>query len=309
MLDSKNRPHISWADYGGASGAKLRYARWEGQSWKKIAIPLNSDIVGYFTSIALDARDNPRISFYEYRGPKGTDLAVRMRVVSWNAGHWDVETVDGQNQSGKFNALGIDAQGQEHLVYANVNAMTTGMRYARWDGTAWKLEIFDGPELNNGGYVGYGANLAVDKQGNPHATYLNYSTPALKYAVRKNGKWQSMTVERLRGVGYPDRNGITVSESGNPYISYYDAGLGVLRLAHQKGDKWLVETVDGNASGFNSSVQVSQDGVWIAYADEATGALKVAHRPLDADDSPAPSGVVAPVVENSDSTVSKIKQK
>ena len=82
VLDSKNRPHISWADYGGASGAKLRYARWEGQSWKKIAIPLNSDIVGYFTSIALDARDNPRISFYEYRGPKGTDLAVRMRVVS-----------------------------------------------------------------------------------------------------------------------------------------------------------------------------------------------------------------------------------
>ena len=36
------------------------------------------------TGIALDANDYPTISFYEYRGSRGTELGVRMRVVTWN---------------------------------------------------------------------------------------------------------------------------------------------------------------------------------------------------------------------------------
>lgn len=307
VLDSKQHPHISYADSGSGSGAKLRYAYWDGKgAWKTQPIPLNSDIVGYYTSIALDSHDRPSISFYEYRGPKGTDIAVRMRIVTWNGEYWQARTVDGQNQSGKFNALAIDAQGHEHLVYANVNALTTGMRYAYWDGVSWRLEIFDGPELNNGGYVGYAANLVLDKEGTPHTTYMNYSTPAVKYAVRKNGRWQIQTIERLAGVGYPDRNGIAVTESGDPYISYYDAGVGTLRLAHRKGDKWLIESVDRNASGFTSSVQIDRESVWIAYADEGSGGLKVARRPLDALDSISPQGATTP--QKSDPSVAKVRQ-
>ncbi len=316
VLDSKQHPHISYADSGGGSGAKLRYAYWDGQgAWKKRAIPLYSEIVGYYTSIVLDSHDRPSISFYEYRGPKGTDIAVRMRIVSWNGDYWQVQTVDGQNQSGKFNALAIDKQGHKHLVYANVNALTTSMRYAYWEGASWRLEIFDEPALNNGGYVGYAANLVLDKEGNPHTTYMNYSTPAVKYAVRKNGRWQIQTVERLAGVGYPDRNGITVTDMGDPYISYYDAGLGALRLAHRKGEQWMIESVDGNAAGFTSSVQIDRESVWIAYADEGTGGLKVARRPLNDLDSvsvPGPTtsvpGPTTPIPQKSDPSAAKIRQ-
>ena len=62
----------------------------------------------------------------------------------WNGEYWQVETVDGDNQSGKFNSMAIDAQGHIHLAYANVNDMTAGARYAYWDGTSWKLDILDG---------------------------------------------------------------------------------------------------------------------------------------------------------------------
>jgi hypothetical protein len=284
VLDSKQQPHISYADAGTGSGAKLRYAHWDQQSrtWKKQAIPLNSDVIAYYTSIALDSNDYPSISFYEYRGPKGTDISVRMRVVVWNGNNWQVQTVDGQNQSGKFNALAIDAQNHKHLVYANVNALTTGMRYAYWTGTTWNLEIFDGPAQNDGGYVGYAASLALDKAGNPHVTYMNYSSPTLKYAVRKDGRWEVESVERLAGVGYPDRSGIFVSDAGEPYISYYNAGQGSLKLAHREGRQWVTETVDNNGCGFTSSIQIDRGTIWIAYADEGgSGGLKIAHRKLD----------------------------
>ena len=102
-LDSKQHPHISWADFGVVNGSKLRYAYWDGQSWNTQAIPLNAETIGYYTSLVLDADDHPSISFYEYNGPAGTEFRVRMRNVTWNGQYWAARTVDGDNQSGKFN--------------------------------------------------------------------------------------------------------------------------------------------------------------------------------------------------------------
>ncbi len=277
-LDSKQRPHISWADFGGASGSKLRYAYWDGLSWKKQAIPLDSDIIGYYTSIALDSADRPSISFYEYRGVKLSDTKIRLRVVRWNGQYWEVKTIDGQEGSGKFNAIAIDARDHIHLAYANVSSDIAGMRYAFWDGKSWSTEIVDGPEQNHGGYVGHSACIALDKDGNPHISYVNQSTPSVKYAVRKNGRWDIQTVDTVLNVGYPDRNSIAVDDEGRPYIGYYDAARGILKVAHQEGQKWLTETVDTNASGFTSSMQIDQGWLWISYADQANRALKVARR-------------------------------
>src|SRR5579885_1259602 len=94
-LDSQQRPHISYVDFGTAEGSKLHHAYWDAQSgsWWKEAIRLNSEVIAYYTSIVLDAEDHPSISFYEYRGPKDTDLKIRMRVVSWNGTSWMVRTV------------------------------------------------------------------------------------------------------------------------------------------------------------------------------------------------------------------------
>src|SRR5215831_18133086 len=55
VLDSKQHPHISYADAGGSKGAKLRYAYWDGTTWKKMPIPLSAEVIGYYTGIALDA--------------------------------------------------------------------------------------------------------------------------------------------------------------------------------------------------------------------------------------------------------------
>ena len=284
-LDSQQRPHIAYVDWGTMPGAKLHYGRWDGTAWQMQAVPLQAEIVAYYTSIALDAQDRPSISFYEYTGPRGSDFRVRMRVVKWNGQVWEVETVDGDNQSGKFNALAIDAQDRAHLAYANVNAMTAGMRYAYWDGKSWKVEVLEGlPTAQT--YIGFSVCLALDKNGNPHVSYSTYSAPYLvKYAVRREGRWQIEVVDQIVKVGYPDRNGIFVTDTGQPYISYFDFGQGTLKLAHRQGQKWVAETVDGNGAGFTSSVQIDHDVIWICYADEGNGGFKIAHRTLGASDS------------------------
>ena len=286
-LDSHGRPHISYADAGMGSGAKLRHAFWDGAKWQIQAIPLNSDIIGYYTSIGLDSHDNPAISFYEYRGPRGTDLAVRLRIVKWNGKIWELRTLDGDNQSGKFNSLAIDSGDHIHVAYANVNAaeMGAGIRYAYWNGGTWAVEDVDDREKNFTpmmGYalVGYSADLALDRDGNPHITYMNYSVPALKYAVRRSGQWNVQTVERLSGVGYLDRNAIVIDDNGNPYIGYLDPGQGVLKVAHLEEGRWKIEVVDGGGAGLTSSLQIHDGVLWISYADEPGACLKVARRPI-----------------------------
>lgn len=289
-LDSEQHPHIAWADWGTMSGAKLRYAHWDSGTWKVETVPLNADTISYYTSIVLDSHDWPIISFYEYNGPKGTDFRVRQRVVRWNGQYWEVQTVDGQNQSGKFNALGIDGKDHVHLAYANVNGMTAGVRYGYWNGSSWKLEIVEGLPSSEA-YFGHGLCLVMDKDGNPNISYLRYSEPySVKYAVRRNGQWHIETVDQLAGVGYPDRNGITLDAAGRPWISYFDAGEGALKLAHREDNRWVTEIVDGNGVGFTSSVQVDQGVIWVAYADERGTGLKVAHRSLESPKSPITGG-------------------
>lgn len=277
VLDSLQRPHIAYADYGTAIGSKLRYAHWDGANWTIEAIPVNSEVIAYYTSIALDAADRPSITFYEYRGPKGTDIVDRLRIVSWNGNVWQVRTIDAENQSGKFNSLAIDSQENIHVAYANVGAMTAGMRYAFWNGNVWVTEVIEGFKQNGGATVGYSACIALDDNGTPHVAYMNVSEPGLKYAVRRNDKWLIESVDTVAGVGYPDRDSIAIHDSA-PYISYYDSGRGYLKLAHKEGSRWYSETVDKNGAGFTSSLQVNKDGIWISYADEGGGGLKVAHR-------------------------------
>jgi hypothetical protein len=278
-LDSKQQPHISYADAGTMSGSRLRYAHWDGLKWNIEALPLDSDIVAYYTSIALDTADRPNISFYEYRGRRGSEFSIRLRVVSLTDGHWEVRTVDPSNGSGKYNSMAIDANDQLRLAYANVNAMTPGARMATWTGKEWRLEIVDDRTSNNGRTVGPSMAVTLDKNGTPHLAYRDMNAPLVKYATISGGRWATEVVDfPVMPPRFEDRNSIAINEAGHPYISYYDARRGELRLAHKEGARWQVEVVDTGSAGLTSSLQIDRDSIWISYADETKGQLKVARR-------------------------------
>lgn len=278
-LDSKQHPHISYTDF---AGGRLKYAHWDGTKWQKQIVPVNSENVNYYQSIALTPDDRPNISFYEYRGPIDTDIKIRLRTVMWNGQYWELRTVDNTEGSGKFNTIDADSEGHLHLAYANVSASTGSMRYAVWDRQSWKFEILEGEKENNGHGVGWSCNIALDKHSNPHLTYMDEVKGLVKYAVRTDGRWQIQVIGRVSRVGYPDRNAIAIDDEGRPYVGYYDAGRGILQVVHQKGQKWVTEVVDSNHSGFTSSMGIDKGVIWISYSDDANGGLKVAHRDIEA---------------------------
>ena len=286
VLDSKQYPHISYADHGTGLGAKLEHAYWDGQVWKVTPIEVQAGaVVAYYTSIVLDANDNPFFSFYDYADPTNT-FRLRLRSVFWMGSYWQATTADAQGGSGKFNSIALDSKGRAHIAYANVKAETSGLRYASWDGNDWKTEIIEGA---GGPAPVFSVSMLMDKNDNPHIVYTDVGRRLLKYATRSGGQWRIETLDSVLGPGYPDRDGIALDSEGNPYLSYYDERLGILKVAFRLNGKWMTQVVDRNFAGFTSSVGIDRDTLWVSYADDNEKSMKVAHRPLD---HPAPAAPV-----------------
>ncbi len=277
VLDSKQYPRISYADHGTGLGAKLKYVYWNGSTWKidPIVIQVGA-VVSYYTSIALDVNDKPFFSYYDYADPSNT-FRLRMRSVFWMGNYWEAKTVDPQGGSGKFNSIAVDSKGVPHIAYANVKYESSGLRFADWDGQAWKTEILEGAK---GPTPVYSVAMVLDKHDNPHIVYTTVEQSQLKYATRKGGVWQIEAIDR-QVAGYPDRNGIALDSDDNPYLSYYDPKHGTLKVASRKNGRWTIETIEQRYAGFTSSVALDRDTLWVSYADEVEKSLRVAHRPLD----------------------------
>lgn len=286
VLDSHQRPHISYLGYGGG----LAYARWDGASWQKEKIPIPARTIGFYTSIALDQNDYPIISFYEADNAEGERLA-RLRTVVWNGNFWALRTVDNTPGSGKFNSIAVDSKGHPQIAYADLNNESGSVRYARWDGEAWKTEVMEGAGSSSSFREDQGIqecesiSMVLGKDDTPHITYTDASRLLVKYATKIDGHWKIEVVDSLGKVAYPDRNGIGLDDEGRPYISYYDVWSGILKLAHRKGSKWVTEVVERGSAGLQSSLQLDHGTIWLTYADEGSGELKFARKPLEEIDS------------------------
>jgi hypothetical protein len=204
-------------------------------------------------------------------------LRLRVRSVFRTDNYWRVMTVDPTGGSGKFNSIAIDSEGRPQIAYANVKDETSSLRYATWNGTAWKTEVLEG---KSGRFPTYSVSMVLDKNDNPHIVYTDVERRLVKYATRRDGDWQLETVDSVPGPAYPDRNGITLDSQGNPYISYYDEKFGTLKVAFRVNGKWFAETVDRDLAGFTSSLAIAGDNLWVSYADNQEKSLKVAHQAL-----------------------------
>jgi hypothetical protein len=269
-LDSQQRPHISYIDYG---HAQLKYAHWRDGVWEKQAVQIRAKDISYYTSIALP-NDLPCITYYEYWG-SGEDYRLNLRNVWLKSDHWELRTIDTDPGSGKFNALALDSTGNPHAAYGNVKSENASVRYARWDGQTWKKNVIEG--LGISGYVAWSVQLAMGPGDVPHITFTDAGNRLIKYATIQNGQWRVEVIARVASAAYPDRNGIAVDDVGKVYISYYDSGVGTLNMAYRSAGRWISEVVDSDLAGFTSSLQLASGGIWITYADEH-GALKAAWR-------------------------------
>jgi hypothetical protein len=286
-LDSKQHPHISYPEYG---SGKLKYTYWDGTAWKMQAVQIQARIINYYTSIALDSKDNPSISFYEELGEG--DYLLRLRMVTWNGKFWELKTVDSDHGSGKFSSIAINSAGYPEIAYGNVEYKNASLRYARWNGRSWEITVLEG--AGKPGTSMWSVALVLDKHDVPHIAYSDVINGIIKYATKVDGKWQLQAVDSVSKVAYPDRNGLALDDQGTPYISYYDAGIGVLKVAHRKDQRWVTEVIDQGFVGFTNSLQIHNGTVWVTYGNDTGDVLKFARllpEKVPAA-SPAPSAAV-----------------
>ena len=184
-LDAGGYPHISYYDN---TNSDLKYARWTGSAWDGLASPAGPDsvdtagVVGFDTSIALDAGGYPHISYYD---ATNGDL----KYARWTGSAWDglaspagPDSVDTAGSIGSFTSIALDAGGYPHISYYDI---TNGdLKYARWTGSAWDgLASPAGPDsVDTAGVVGHYTSLALDAGGYPHISYYDSTNGDLKYA-------------------------------------------------------------------------------------------------------------------------------
>jgi hypothetical protein len=268
-LDSQGHPHICY------TGRVLRYAHWDGSTWKKQTIATDNAPIGYSCALAISPDGTPHVSWYREKNADNT-LYTHIKFAELQNNTWIVRTLDFNMQTGKWESMTLDPRGNPVLSF---DAYVKGLlRYAHKDGDEWKIETVDFRGRTNEVYdVGMGNSVVVSKNGTPYISYVDGENVKLAYPSGDNWKVETIDSYHPLGswVGY--RTSLVLDSHEHPHIAY-DAG-GVLKHAYWDGQKWHIEVLArGGFQGYKycSLTVDGRDSLYISYTDPDDGSLKVA---------------------------------
>jgi hypothetical protein len=275
-VDSHDHPHLV---YNSRFLTGLHYAFFDGTHWRMQII--DHDRTNHFTSVQVDAKGYPHISYYKEENPD-TTVALHLKYAFFDGKIWYVQTVSQKYATGKFNSIALDSSGRPHIAYSF--AGTGDLGYVFWNGSEWIYEVPDTRRAHNN-YVGLGNSIALDSSGNPHIAYWDLTKRAIKYAWWTGTTWQTEYVERVSGeLNAADHVSLKLDASDRPQIAYNDPGVGVLMYAERDEKGWHVESVDrGNVGEYPSLCLDDKNEPYITYYDAADGQLRIAQRETRSD--------------------------
>ena len=192
--------------------------------------------------------------------------AIQTRPVLAAAGIWDLQTVDTREVRGT--SIAIDVNGYPHISYYDgTDPVNCKLKYARWTGSAWAIEIVDSPL---GACYNAGTSIVLDSGNLPHIAYSDYAGATVKYAGWTGSAWD------IKSLGANGHNpSLALDNNGIPRISFSGA-TGSLAYArwHPSPGIWLIEIVD-SSGGYTSLALDSNNVPRIGYSKGGGSAVYI----------------------------------
>ncbi len=220
--------------------------------------------VGYYTSIALDDKNIPYISYYD-------STTENLKFAKFDGSNWNVEIVDEQGDVGKGTSIAVDSSNNIHIGY--VDYTNRDSKYAYFNGSAWTNETVYASGLIAAVYM----SIAVDSNDRPHMCWYDQQGGNLRYAYHDGNQWNNEIAVSTNVVGL--YCSIDIASDDRPHISYYDGTDDDVQYSYKNQSGWQTQKVDTNGNvGWYTSIKLdSNDRPHISYYDSTLDDLKYAY--------------------------------
>ncbi len=167
-------------------GCNLKYYQntLRSDGWNITLVDLHGN-VGRGTSLALDSRDYPHISYFDRD-------TLSLKYANWTGSTWDIEIVD--SPVAAFSSLVLDSNDFPRIAYMARSGERLWLRYAKWTGSGWSIE-----DVDTDGNTGWNVALALDSYDTPYMCYAVNEEPSfwdgdLRCAWLNESRWEIETV-------------------------------------------------------------------------------------------------------------------
>jgi hypothetical protein len=208
---------------------------------------------GAITSIALDSSGRPHISYADAEGGICHDTPnpptfkecfsnLQLKYTSWDGSAWITQSVDKDvwegakfTRHGMYSSLAMDTDDHPHISYFSHwdsqlfdYNLLGNLKYASYDGSAWKTGIVDSSTNS----VGLYSSLKIDVHGNPHISYMDWQNGFLRYATRSGGSQWLKSVPDRQNSDTGRFSSLALDSKGFPRIVYMDYKNGHVKYVY-----------------------------------------------------------------------------
>lgn len=281
-IDAANNPHISYYTSPTNGRGGIRSIDFLNGSWTA-----SGSINGVFApapeqTTAIANRDGySHITYVRNVNGNMASLYYAKNVNANSYASWSFQELDNTHLSGTNSSVAVDSAGKVYIV--GYNSASTDLFYYTNESGSWSAYAL---ATSTTEVIGKGCALAIDGANNLHLAYLRSSTAGSMIIYRfkpAGGNWQAPQEIADPGSGGGEPS-IAVDATGKAHISFYStsSGTGKLRYATNLSGNWTDELADLSAAnvGRYSSIEVSDNTIFIAYYDVTNGDLKVTSAPI-----------------------------